>query len=310
MIEEALRRGWSVSYLGSEEYFYEISTPQGKRCVYRGSMPQSGSWVGNYISRHKLLTSEYLRDHGFKVVPFLAFTSEASAEEFLQAYHPIVVKPEDSEKSQGVTVDIETMAQLQDAVEKAKQYSSQVILQQQLKGKLYRMLAIGGIFCVATHRRAAFVTGDGIRTIRELIVEKNTNPLRTEDGRPLTKISTETAGQYIGPERLDSIPDEGQDIILSAIDSISLGGEAANVTEGIHQDYITFTETVAQDLGLPSCGLDMMIPDITKPLDPGSAMPLLEVNSMPGFKMHYYPTAGGEPYNAAARLLDATLGEA
>jgi D-alanine-D-alanine ligase-like ATP-grasp enzyme len=54
----------------------------------------------------------------------------------------------------------------------------------------------------------------------------------------------------------------------------------------------------------------MMIPDISAPMDTTAVLPVLEINSMPGFKMHYYPTAGGVPRNVAAALLDVTLGKA
>jgi cyanophycin synthetase len=309
MIKEAKRRGWSVSYFGPEEYFYEISTPAGKHCIYRGSMPQGGSWFGNRVARHKLLTNEYLQDRGFKVAPFLAFSDEASAETFLQTHHPIVVKPENAAKSMGVTVGVETLEQLQKAVEQAKQYSEQVILQKQLTGKLYRILVIRGVFCAATHRRAAFVAGDGAQTIRQLITKKNADPLRTEDGNPLTKISIEAAGRYIGQERLDTVPAQGEEVVLSAIDSLSCGGEAADVTDTIHQDYVGFAEKIARELGLPACGLDVMMPDSSVPLEAHAIFPVLEVNSIPGFKMHYYPTAGGKPRDVAAALLDATLGK-
>lgn len=303
MSAEAIKRGWTVNYFGPEAFFYEISTPDGRHCLLRGSMPQSGSWIGNYIARHKLVASDYLEHRGFSVPPAMLYTDEDSAATFLGLHKTIVVKPEDSEKSQGVTVNITDMEHLKTAVTAAGEYSDQVILQKQLSGKLYRVLVIGGKLCAVSHRRAAFVVGDGVMTVRALIHEKNKHPWRTDDGRLLTKISLHDAEDYVGLERLDSIPEKGEEVILSAIDSISRGGEAADVTDSIHSDYVALVERVAQELGLPSCGLDIMTDDIAQPL-PSEMLPILEINSMPGFKMHYYPTAGGEPRDVASVLLD------
>ncbi len=159
VVAEAERRGWHVRYFGPDDYFYEISTPDSRSCIFRGSMPQTSAWIGGHISEHKLLSLEYLRHLGLMPPPFAIYTNDQDDEQFLRQYSPIVVKPEDSERSQGVTVNVTDMARLHEAVAIAREFSDQVILQQQLEGKLYRLLAIGGKFCAAFARLPAFVLG-------------------------------------------------------------------------------------------------------------------------------------------------------
>ncbi len=95
--------------------------------------------------------------------------------------------------------------------------------------------------------------------------------------------------------------------MLSAIPHVSFGGEAADVTDLVHQSYIKVVEQVAEKLQIVSCGFDLITPDIAQP-HPTAIFPVLEFNALPGFRMHYYPTAGGEARNVAATLLDTVFG--
>lgn len=308
MVAAAEKRGWSVRYFGPRDYYYEITNSDGKSCVFHGSMPETTSAIGAGIAIHKTRSLYYLQHKGYDIAPFLEFSDHESARSFLQAHAPIVVKPEDSEQSKGVTVGITDEATLWAAIEEAQKFSRRVLLQKQLEGRLYRILAIGGAFVAATWRRAGFVIGDGEHTIAELIAEKNAHPWRGIDDNAIVKvIDPQKVTAYLGVGALERVPTAGEDIKILPVDSVSAGGEAADVTNEVHQDYIKIVEEVSQDLGLVACGFDIMINDISKPLE--GALPFLEMNSEPGFKIHYYPTAGGEPKPIADMLLDVTLGK-
>src|SRR5262249_21342340 len=126
---------------------------------------------------------------GIKTSPYMQYADEASAQKFLEAHGPIVVKPESSEQSKGVTVHITGMTELREAVAVARQHSKAVLLQKEFTGQSYRLLTVGGKFCAAVLRYVPLVIGDGERTIRALVDEKNGNPLRgTGSTSPLKKI--------------------------------------------------------------------------------------------------------------------------
>lgn len=310
IIGEAKRRGWRVTYFDPAERVYEIVTAAGQRCFFIGSAPQKTSWVATKIADHKSLSYHYLQSLGIKVPPFLDYEDEASAKAFLDKHKPIVVKPEDSYKSRGVSVGVTTLTQLRKAVREARKYSEFVILQQQLSGKLYRLLVLDGIFSAAAHRQAAAVTGDGVHTVRELIVRKNNGPLRSgENVTPLAKIDIRLAEKFLGLRALDAVPSMAETVKVAPIDSLMAGGEAADVTDVVHPSYVAIAEQIAQGLGLLAAGLDIITPDITRPFEADGVFPFLEINARPGFTMHYHPTAGGRPRNPAAALLDAVFGK-
>lgn len=308
VVKAAVRRGWKIDYFGPRDYYYQITNTAGVSCTFHGSMPDTTSAIGAGIAVHKARSLFYLQHRGYDIAPFLEFTDHESARAFLHQHAPIVVKPNDSEQSKGVSVGITDEATLWAAIETAQLVSSKILLQKQLEGKLYRLLSIGGTFVAATWRRAAFVVGDGTQTIGQLIAEKNQHPWRGNDDNAIIKIiDPAKVTAYLGPDALERIPQKGEEVKVLLVDSVSAGGEAADVTEQVHPDYIAIVEAVAKDLGLVSCGFDIMTPDISQPLD--GPLPFLEMNSEPGFKIHYYPTAGGEPRPVADLLLDATLGK-
>jgi cyanophycin synthetase len=310
LIDEALRRGWEVSFFDPAQRVSKITNSAHESCLFIGSVSQKSSWIAVRIADHKSLSYHYLQSLDISVPSFMDYEDAISAEEFLREHTPIVVKPEDSNKSKGVTLNVRTASQLRKAVKEARKYSEYVILQQQIEGQSYRLLVIGGKFFAAAHRFEPFVVGDGLRTVRELILEKNADPRRKSDGSgPLEPISMRQATDYLGAKRLDAVLTEGKKLIVVPIASVSAGGEAADVTEAVHPDYVAVVERIASTLGLMAAGIDVMTSDIAKPLDVNQPFPFLEINSRPGLKMHYYPTAGGKPRNPAAALLDATLGK-
>jgi D-alanine-D-alanine ligase-like ATP-grasp enzyme len=62
----------------------------------------------------------------------------------------------------------------------ANEYEDTILVEKYIKGSYYRVLVVGDQVVAASHRISAHVTGDGERTIRELIHKENS--LRTPTG--------------------------------------------------------------------------------------------------------------------------------
>lgn len=305
IIDEVTRRGWGVQFATSTEEFYWVEDADGRRRLARGARIGSEA-NGCVIARNKLMSYDFLQQNGYKIPDFQVYSTDSSAHNFLQRYRKIVVKPDDSEQSKGVKVDIKNMTQLNSAVQYAMTFSSnnRAILQEQLSGGLYRLLVVGDTFFAAAYRRAAFVTGDGVHTVRELIEQKNLHPLRGDDGSsPLKKISLTAVSEYIGENSLSQVLEKSVEKELLPIASVSLGGESEDVTDVVHPNTRRMVEGISTMLGLSICGFDIMCDDISQPFS-DKTIPIVELNSLPGLKLHLYPTAGGRPRNPAALILD------
>ena len=306
--EEALKRHWSIEFYGEEEKFLRITDLNGKQSVFRGTRPDGSSANGVDVTRDKSDTLDFVQTLGYKIPTAIKTNSPKAIEDFLREHKTIVIKPVDSDKSQGVTVDISNADQIEPALSYAQLYSStdQVIAQVQLTGRLYRIFVLDGIVVAVAERRAASVTGDGVSTVRELIDALNADPRRGIGSKyALQTIDSATVEEFLGTDRLADVVQAGEEVRISNIDSVSAGGSSINVTGDIHQSWIDATTRITTSLGLVVAGFDVIVDDIAEPLVDGY-MPLLEINSRPGLKLHEYPLYG-DPIHIAPKLLDAVF---
>jgi cyanophycin synthetase len=312
IVAEAEKRGWQVAYIGHDEYFCKITDDKGQSDIFLGSRPLKNSANSLTICIYKDLTLEYAQSLGYQVPAFVVVSEDGSqhASKFLANYQKVVIKPVDGQRSMGVTTSITDTSQLADAISLAisNSRSRRAMVQQQVEGKLYRLFIIDGELVAASHRRAPQVVGDGEHSIRELIAVLNLDPRRGEDNdKPLKKILLSDAEAFLGKEGLDIVPSLGEVVKVSILDSVSAGGEAIDVTAVVHDDWKRVAAHLANEVNLFVCGYDVICEDISKPLE-GNFLPLLEINSSPGLKIHHYPTGGGEPVDVASILLDKVFG--
>lgn len=288
-----------------------LTSADGRWELLRGTLAMKSSAVGYIMAKRKYLTNEFVEAMGINVPPMVVYSDKPAAREFLELYKTVVVKPADAMQSHGVATNVTTIEQLTAAVTEAKRHTQtgEVVLQKQLEGKLYRLFMLEDKMVAAAYRKAAEVVGDGRSTVEQLLAELNRDPRRSDGSHtPLKRVSRVTAETYLGPERFTSVPERGEVVRVSPLDSISAGGEAANVTDLVHPELAKLAERVAGELQLFACGLDIMCEDVADE-PPADFLPILEVNSMPGLKLHHYPTAGGEPIDVAGMMIDRLFPE-
>lgn len=261
---------------------------------------------GLIICKFKNLTMDFVESLGYTTPAYRLARTASEAEDMLVG-DAVVVKPIDGHRSEGVSVNIIDVPGLQAAITFAQAHSArkEVIVQRMLTGKLYRLLVVDGKLVAVMQRKAAEVVGDGRTTLRGLVERTNADPRRGDSvDTPLKKIHLEDVKEYLGAETLNTVPTSDQTVRVTALDSVSAGGEAINATDFVHDDWRKVTEHIAHEAGLFIAGYDVICDDIANPLM-GKFVPLLEINSSPGLKLHEYPTGGGEPIHIAPLLLDA-----
>jgi cyanophycin synthetase len=99
----------------------------------------------------------------------------------------------------------------------------------------------------------------------------------------------------------DTIPPRGEHVTLSNRSNLSIGATAQDVTDKVHPTIARMCERAARLVGLDVCGVDLVIPDITKPMTSGG---VIEVNASPGLRMHHYPSSG-RPREVGQAVVDA-----
>ena len=265
------------------------------------------SAVAESIAQDKDLTKRLLHAAGVPVPLGRPVTDVDDAWAVAQEVGlPVVVKPQDGNQGKGVTVNITTRAQLEAAYATSQQYGDDVMVERFLPGHDFRLLVVGGQLVAAARREPPQVLGDGEHTIRELVDIVNLDPRRgTGHGTALTKIRLDDiaiariAGEGLTPE---SVPAQGQRVVLRNNANLSTGGSATDVTDDVHPEVAARAIEAAQTIGLHICGVDVICESVLHPLEEQNGG-IVEVNAAPGLRMHLAPSYG-KPRNVGVPMVD------
>ncbi len=227
--------------------------------------------------------------------------------------YPIVLKPLDGNHGRGIAIDINSWQEAEAAYDAASTASKSrsVIIERFYRGSDHRILAIDGKVVAVAERIPAHVIGDGKSSISQLIEETNQDPNRGDGhDKILTKITIDRTSLGVLEKQgynLDSILPLDEIAYLRATANLSTGGIAVDRTDDIHPENVWLAERVAKVIGLDIAGIDVVTPDITKPLREVGGV-IVEVNAAPGFRMHASPSRG-LPRNIAAPVMDMLFPE-
>ncbi|PAT38660.1 cyanophycin synthetase [Vandammella animalimorsus] len=253
------------------------------------------STVAESIAQDKELTKKLLLAAG---VPVPLGRPVASLDEAWQVAQevglPVVAKPQDGNQGKGVTVNIQTRAELEAAYRAAEKYGV-VMVEKYLPGQDYRLLVVGSRLAAAARREPPQVIGDGQHSVRELVDIVNLDPRRSDGhATSLTRIRLDDIAlgqlqlQGLTPE---SVPEPGRKVVLRHNANLSTGGSATDVTDSVHPAVAASAVAAAQMVGLDICGVDVVCESVERPLEE-QAGGVVEVNAAPGLRMHLAPSFG------------------
>lgn len=266
------------------------------------------SILGVELASDKEGTKRILREAGVPVPRGTVVDYLDDLEEAIESVggYPIVIKPLDGNHGRGITINIENWQQAEEAYDAAREVSRSVIVERYYKGRDHRVLVINGKVVAVAERVPAHVVGDGRSTIAELIEITNQDPRRGEGhDNVLTKIQLDrTSWQLLERQGLtvDTVLDRDEICYLRATANLSTGGIAVDRTDDIHPENVWLAQRVAKIVGLDIAGIDVVTPDITRPLREVDGV-IVEVNAAPGFRMHVCPSEG-IPRNVAEPVMD------
>ena len=255
-------------------------------------------------------TKTILKDGGIPVPrgTVIQYLDELSAAIEEVGGFPIVIKPLDGNHGRGISIDVKTQQEAEEAYDLASAASKtrSVIVERYYKGSDHRILVINGKVAAVAERIPAHVVGDGRSTIEELIEITNQDPNRGDGhANVLTKITIDKTALNVLEKQgyeLTSILPQGAIAYLRATANLSTGGIAVDRTDEIHPENVWIAQRVAKLIGLDIAGIDVVTEDIRKPLKEVDGV-IVEVNAAPGFRMHVAPSRG-LPRNIAAPVID------
>ena len=234
---------------------------------------------------------------------------EAALSAARQVGYPLVIKPSKGNQGRGVTVGVAGPEDVAPAFAHALSAESGVVVEELVPGEDYRLLVVNGRMVAAATCLPPAVTGDGARTVQDLVVALNAEPDR-DDFRLSPVQLDDTLTAHLARQRLtlDDVPEEGRSVQLLPSGHVATGGIPIDVTDRVHPDNRAAAEAAAAAVGLDVAGVDFVTPDLARSFrEVGGA--ILEVNSRPGLSMHVWPRAGTSR-DVAGPILDMLFGDA
>lgn len=294
LVSEARRRGIPVMRLNDQSL---IQFGHGRRQQrIRASVTGRTSLIAAELAGHKAEAKQVLADAGLPVPRGVVVrTADEALLAARRLHRPVVAKPLDANHGRGVTTDIVDDETLRAAIDRAAALSRRVIVEEQVPGNDHRILVVDGKMVAVAERVPARVIGDGVHSIRQLVDIVNQDPRRGRGHENmLTRIVPDAAMVALlarGGMTLDSVPFAQQEVRLRGTANLSSGGTAVDRTDAIHPDNIRIAEQAALAIGLDVAGIDLLSPDISRPLrETGGG--IVEVNAAPGLRMHLEPSEG------------------
>lgn len=259
--------------------------------------------IAESISRDKDLTRQLLQACGVPVPEGVVVSSRDQAWEAAQDIGlPVVIKPLDGNHGRGVFTDLSTQQAIHTAFDVACEEGSDVIVERFIPGLEHRLLVVGDRLVAAAKGMEAWVVGDGISNITQLIdLQLNTDPRRgRSENHPLNLVRLDSAARlelsnqgYLS----HSVPPKGTRVLIQRN-----GNVAFDVTSQVHPSIAEHVCLAARIVGLDIAGIDLVARDISRPLEEQGGA-LVEVNAGPGLLMHLRP-AEGQPQPVGHAIVD------
>ncbi|MBM3964449.1 MAG: cyanophycin synthetase [Planctomycetes bacterium] len=296
--------------------FYRLTSGSlvqlGEGCNYRRiwtAETDATSAIAESIASDKDLTKRLLRNVG---VPVPLGRMVAGPDDAWVAAQevgmPVVVKPRDANHQRGISIELTQEAEIFKAYHWAIEdgQTKEVMVEQFARGQHHRLLVVGDRMVAASRGHFETITGDGVKSVEQLVFELNQDPRRGEAYTdPLGVLKLDAAAQIELSKQdltIASIPERGRVVLIRRT-----GDLTTDCTDEVHPETARQAALAARVVGLDVAGLDVLAVDISKPLV-GQRGAVVEVNAGPSLTPHVAPLFG-KPREVGAAIVEMLFPE-
>ena len=282
VLHAAFELGVPFSHLGGGTY--QLGWGAKARRIGNTSTDHDSA-LGAHLVHRKDLTVRLLRSAGLPaLVHELVNNLESAHAAAKRIGWPVVVKPTDAERVEGVKVDVQA-EDLDAAFTRVYEHSrAHLVLIKRLVPRIcYRLFVVGGQLLYAVRRLPIGVYADGKLTVPQLVEkayagERLLPPGKRSPLQPLDELALTALGRQ--GLQIDAVPPVGQFVALRPIETTAWGGVYEDVTSTIHPENLRAALAASTLCGLEVAGVDMISCDITVPWHANGAV-INEVNLSP-----------------------------
>ena len=290
--DEALRRGIRVEVIDAETGEMRLSHG-GRSVITRESLSEFTSAVAMSRCDDKRLTRRIVSEAGVVVPRGRLATYDDADHDFLADVGDVVVKPTRGEQGKGITVGVNSPAELDTALTRAREQHPEVLIEQRAPGDDLRLVVIDGKVVAAALRMPAEVMGTG--QAHRGRTHRNAEPAAVRSHR----------GRVTHPGRRDHREHRRRSRLVTgrraARRAPAAGATDRKPASGRHHprrhrqvnpELCRVAVAAAEAIGIPVTGIDLLVPDVT-----GEEYVFVEANERPGLANH-------EPQPTAAAFID------
>jgi len=254
--------------------------------LLHASSVEQNSVIGATISEMKYLSFQRLKMAGIPTPETYPTQTTDQAEQIASSIKgPMIVKPEAGNRGEGVHTHLVSVAELTDAIALAIDASkiSIALVQPQLKGQCHRLQVMNERVVRATTRFPKSVVGNGLDTVKELVMRANKQLETMVERRRLKEFPLDTQTQRaLSLQGADehTVIAKGQRIVLRTVTSVRDGGAAEDIIDVLHPANVTIAIEAAKACHLACAGVDFFSEDPSVPWYENGGM-ILEVNVKP-----------------------------
>lgn len=267
---------------------HEIVSGSGPICAYPlNSAPAYG------VSRDKHHTNAVLARAGLPTIPEEIFFLDARRAKlrppgreradalaaFARMAHPVFCKPNQGSHGDFAEIASDETA-FRDYVERVSKRYDTILLQPVLAGDEYRIFCLDGETLFATRKAEFTLSGDGEKTLRELVHAHNA-PLVDIGISPVDEGAALASAAAHHNLAADHVPARGEKLILPGRRNLTAGSDVADFTTEVPPPLAILALGAAKAIGLRVAGVDIF--DVS-PARNLSELVVIEVNGNPGMQ--------------------------
>jgi GNAT-family acetyltransferase (TIGR03103 family) len=292
IVDEARRRGIAVEIIDAQAGYFAL-TYGGRSVVCRESLSELTSAIAMSRCDDKQVTRRVLANVGLQVPEQRTAHGDDADKAFMHEHGAVVVKPVRGEQGRGISVNVYDELALEQAIDAARREHPEVLIERFHPGQDLRVIVIGDEVVAAAIRRPPQVSGDGRRSITELIERQSRRRQDATGGESRIPLDAETRRcvREAGHD-MDTVLPEGEHLVVRKAANLHTGGTIHDVTDAISTRVHDAARRAARALAIPLVGLDFIVP-----APDSEEYVIIEANERPGLANH-------EPQPTAQRFID------
>jgi glutamate--cysteine ligase len=294
LLKDAIAHGINYEVLNETKSVVRFEHNGKKEFAIEGNKTDKDNYIFPIVTDDKYTSKQVMKEAGLHVPNAILLEKDMDEQDRKTLLAPfyntkLVVKPRNTNYGTGITVFSKnaTKSQIINAVNYAFEFDTNVLIEEYIKGMEYRFLVVNGKCISVVHRRTASVVGDGISTIKELIVAKNKEPWHFLTGTPVKMDQPVVEYLSLQGYDYDTVLPKDKRVFLRTNSNCSTGGESIVYTDVMPSHFKRIAEKAAKAFDGKICGVDIIIDDINK-----DDYSIIEINDNPGYSINEWPYEG------------------